>query len=226
MAESPHNEMINEKKGPSKNYYELLQINRNAGPMDIIHAYRHAKLAYQQDSLAVYSLYSDEEIETIRSQIETAYHVLSDPEKRKAYDASLGDEAGPEQPQTSKNQKVIRFSDYSEQDSLQSDLNKVSDQDFEQNFEQPFEQQYDDIDEYTGALLKEIREKKGITIDSIADHTKIGKQYLYAIETEREDDFPEKVYLKGYLGQYAAEIGLDPQKVVQTYPPLIDIPET
>jgi len=222
MTEFPHNKMIDRKKPASaKNYYELLQISPSAGPMDIVNAYRHTKLAYQQDSLAVYSLYSNEEIENIRSQIEEAYHVLSDSEKRKAYDVSLGAKTGSEQPKTGRDQKVIRFSDYSKRDSLQTSLNMAPDQ----NVKQSLEYQYENVDKYTGALLKENREKNGITIDSIAKHTRIGKQYLNAIESERMDRLPATIYLKGYLGQYAAEIGLDPQKVVQSYPPLMDIHE-
>jgi len=211
MNESPRGNMSDTKR-PVKDYYELLQVSPDAGPMDIIHAYRHAKLAYQPDSLAVYSLYSDEEIEHIRAQIEEAYHVLSDPEKRRAYDAARGMEAGPEQ--TGRQQKVIRFSDYSRQDDLQDELDMTPDKEIEQS--------YDDVEAYTGALLREIREKKGITIDAIAKRTRISKQYLHAIEAEKKEDFPATVYLKGYLGQYAAEIGLDPQKVVHAYPPLAE----
>jgi len=214
--------MINgEKQASAKNYYEILQVDSNASPMDIVNAYRHTKLAYQQDSLAVYSLYSDEEIEDIRSHIEEAYHVLSDSEKRKAYNASLAVKTGPEQAKTGRDQKIIRFSDYSDRDRLQTSLNMASNQDVEQSLKH----RHDDVDEYTGALLKEIREKSGVTIDSIAEHTKIGKRYLNAIEAERKDDFPAMAYLKGYLGQYAVEIGLDPQTVVQSYPPLMNSPE-
>lgn len=212
MNESPRGNMSDTGK-PVKDYYELLQISPDAGPMDIIHAYRHAKLAYQPDSLAVYSLYSDEEIEHIRAQIEEAYHILSDPEKRRAYDATRSAGARPEQ--TDGQQKVIRFSDYSRQDDIQSELDMAPDADTDAL--------YDDVAVYTGALLREIREKKGITIDAIARRTRISKQYLHAIEAEKKEDFPATVYLKGYLGQYAAEIGLDPQKVVQTYPPLAEI---
>jgi len=223
MSEIPYNKIINGgKPAPAKNYYELLQISTNATPIDIVNAYRHAKLAYRQDSLALYSLYSSEEIENIRSRIEEAYHVLSNPEKRRAYDASLGAKTGTAHTETDRNKKVIRLSDYSERDSVQTMLNIASDM----NAEQSFMHRYDDADKYSGALLKKIREEKGITIDSIAKHTRIGKQYLKAIEAERQDDFPATIYLKGYLGQYAAEIGLDPQKVVQTYPPLMNIHET
>jgi len=211
MNESPRSNMSDTKR-PAKDYYELLQIEADAGPMDIIHAYRHAKLAYRPDSLAVYSLYSDEEIEHIRAQIEEAYHVLSDPEKRRAYDAARS--AGAEPEQAGGHPKVIRFSDYSRQDGLQGDLDMAPDPEIEQS--------YDDVAVYTGALLREIREKKGITIDAIARRTRISKQYLHAIEAEKKEDFPATVYLKGYLGQYAAEIGLDPQKVVHAYPPLAE----
>jgi len=71
------------------NYYELLEVQPDASNMDIINAYRQAKLTYKTDSIATYSLFDDVELDRIRTEIEMAYETLSGIGKRQAYDAEL-----------------------------------------------------------------------------------------------------------------------------------------
>ncbi len=76
-------------KKKKNNYYELLEVQPDASNMDIINAYRQAKLTYKTDSIATYSLFDDVELERIRTEIENAYDILSHIEKRQIYDAEL-----------------------------------------------------------------------------------------------------------------------------------------
>ena len=71
------------------NYYELLDVSPDAKNLEIIRAYRRAKLTYRADSMATYSLFEEAELEHIRDEIEQAYQTLSNPEKRQAYDVEL-----------------------------------------------------------------------------------------------------------------------------------------
>lgn len=71
------------------NYYELLDVPPDAKNLEIIRAYRRAKLTYRADSMATYSLFGEAELAHIRNEIELAYQTLSDPEKRQAYDEEL-----------------------------------------------------------------------------------------------------------------------------------------
>ncbi len=73
-----------------KNYYEVLEVSTNAKSEDIYHSYQRAKLAYSNDSLALYSLMSPEECRNILDLVEEAYSILSDPQKRKRYDEARG----------------------------------------------------------------------------------------------------------------------------------------
>lgn len=71
-------------------YYDLLEVPPDASPQEIRAAYLRAKSAYRKDSIALYSLISEEETEGFLRKIEEAYGVLSSPERRKEYDRSYG----------------------------------------------------------------------------------------------------------------------------------------
>jgi curved DNA-binding protein CbpA len=73
-----------------KNYYEVLEIPSNAKSEDIYHSYQRAKMAYSNDSLALYSLMSQDECRNVLDLVEEAYSILSDPNKRKKYDEARG----------------------------------------------------------------------------------------------------------------------------------------
>lgn len=73
-----------------QSYYEILDVNFNANPEVIRTAYIRAKNAYNRDSLAAYSLFDQEESRKILDEIEEAFTILSDSEKRRKYDESHG----------------------------------------------------------------------------------------------------------------------------------------
>lgn len=68
-----------------------------------------------------------------------------------------------------------------------------------------------------GAWLRQNREVRGIELREIADSSKIGLAYLQAFEEERFDLLPAPVFAKGFLRQYAAYIGVDPEEAVNFY---------
>lgn len=77
-------------KDGKQSYYEVLDVSFNANPEVIRTAYIRAKNAYNRDSLAAYSLFDKEESKRILNEIEEAYTILSDSEKRRKYDESHG----------------------------------------------------------------------------------------------------------------------------------------
>ena len=67
-------------------YYEILEVAPNATAKEIQRAYEHAKEAFNNDSVAIYSLFSEQEIRQIQVAIEEAYRVLLEEVLRKSYD--------------------------------------------------------------------------------------------------------------------------------------------
>ena len=71
--------------------------------------------------------------------------------------------------------------------------------------------------EFTGTLLRKIRESQGIELSEIAKLTKISSTHLQAIEAEKFADLPALVYTRGFVQQLAKFLKLDPTQVSKTY---------
>jgi len=214
-----------------KDYYALLRITPDASKLDIINAYRRAKLTFRKDSLAVYSLYDEEDLSAIRKQIDKAYAVLSDRDKRLTYDVQHGyvPAAGLEDRVWPDEEELLAESESLSEET--PDDPAAANQEVGSNvvrlhpakkrdYDPDLERRMQTAEIFPGMLLREIREYRGIDLQSVADHTRISMIYLKAIEDEDTSALPARVYLKGYVGQYAAELGLEPHRVVQAYPPL------
>ena len=67
-------------------HYEVLEISYDAALEDVERAYRIAKAAYAEESLALYSVFDGTDAAVIRERVERAYEVLSDFDARHAYD--------------------------------------------------------------------------------------------------------------------------------------------
>ena len=70
---------------------------------------------------------------------------------------------------------------------------------------------------YNGAVLKQIRELKSISLDELAKITCIRSTYLEAIEEENFNKFTSEIYLKGYLICYVEALKLDPDQIIEEY---------
>lgn len=69
-----------------------------------------------------------------------------------------------------------------------------------------------------GAYLRWARERAGLTIGELSDRTKIGSARLEDIEAERVDRLPPRVYLRGFVHEFARSLGLaDPFHLSDLY---------
>ncbi len=64
--------------------------------------------------------------------------------------------------------------------------------------------------------LKEVREKKEISIEQIFNKTRIDKKYLTAIEENNFDIMPN-VYIRAFIKEYAKTIGLNSDEVLDKF---------
>ena len=69
------------------------------------------------------------------------------------------------------------------------------------------------------------RRKKKISLEQIAQATKIGVRSLQAIETEDFKKLPGGIYSTSYIRQYANAIGFDESPILALYYSTIGIPE-
>ncbi len=70
---------------------------------------------------------------------------------------------------------------------------------------------------FTGEVLRRAREARGLTVQQLAERTRITRHHLENVEAERYGKLPPTVYLRGILTSVARELRLDPAAVAKTY---------
>ncbi len=69
----------------------------------------------------------------------------------------------------------------------------------------------------TGQLLRETREKKGVTLNEVAMATKINVKVLESMENGDVESLPSKAFLRGFVQTYANYLKLDSKKVLNSF---------
>jgi len=69
----------------------------------------------------------------------------------------------------------------------------------------------------TGHVLKDARQAQNLTLEKISQTLRIRKEYLEALEDHSIDKFPERVYIMGYVRNYAKLLKLDETKILQDF---------
>lgn len=78
-----------------------------------------------------------------------------------------------------------------------------------------------------GDALRAVRLDLGLTLDELAETTRVRKSYLQAIEEMRLDALPSRPFTIGYIRAYAIALGLDPEAAVERFKaeePVLDEP--
>jgi len=73
----------------SQNYYEILDVDPSATEDEVKRSYRLVRRSFEPESMAIYSLYSPEETEAIGAKIDEAFGILTNRDRRRAYDKYL-----------------------------------------------------------------------------------------------------------------------------------------
>lgn len=71
--------------------------------------------------------------------------------------------------------------------------------------------------ETVGEYLKKERELRQISLQEVAEETKISVSRLKALEANQFDQLPAPIYIRGFVRIYAEYIGLDPADVMMRF---------
>ena len=70
---------------------------------------------------------------------------------------------------------------------------------------------------WSGDALRSVREARGLSLQQIAERTKVTRHHIENIEADRYTALPAPVYLRGILLSLARELRLDGQKISRSY---------
>lgn len=231
--------------GDAPTFYDILEVSPDATPHEIRDAYARLKTAYSKDSLATYSLIAPDEIEGVVRQVEEAFQILSHPEKRREYDRNYHEQKrsfafSPPPPPVDPTRRpdlfgasnIVSIDRTPPMDGSIEDLGSLMAPKTEVSVPstdtpspvigggRPVERVGMNLDgekEWKGELLRQIRETQGISLEEMADATRISKTYITAIEEENYAKLPASVFVRGFVVQIAKRLSLAHDKVAAAY---------
>ncbi|MBX3185734.1 MAG: helix-turn-helix domain-containing protein [Labilithrix sp.] len=180
-------------------HYAVLGIGRSSSDEEIRRAFKRQREIYATGGLATTSLLDEAALGGAQARVDEAHDTLLDPVRRRAYDLSMF--AEPDAPGSTDASSIPRPALAAEQLMLQSELAREIGPDTE----------------FTGPLLRKVRESQGIELVEISSRTKISKAHLVALEEETYDHLPAIVYVRGFVTELAKYLRLDPAQVQRTY---------
>lgn len=180
------------------NLYDVLWTHRGATDEELRRAYKRQRDIYQPQSLPLTSLLSAEQLQTEQARVEEAHETLLDPLRRKAYDASVFPDG---HAQSAPAPAMLDAAMEAERSLLRQELSR----------------EITAETEFTGRLLKKVREAQGVELEDIAKQTKIAIAHLRALENEAFSELPALVYTRGFVQQLAKYLKLDPTQVSRSY---------
>ncbi len=178
--------------------YESLWTHRGATDEELRRAYKRQREIYLPDSLPLTSLLTEEELARERARVDEAYDTLLDPIRRRAYDKATSPEpdSSAEAPRPEVDAALA-----AERAMLRAELAR----------------EIHPETEFTGELLRKVRQSLGIELEEIAGKTKISLAHLSAIEEEDFKALPATVYARGFVHEIAKLLKVDPTQVSRTY---------
>ncbi|MGE0787048.1 MAG: helix-turn-helix domain-containing protein [Sandaracinaceae bacterium] len=180
-----------ERTVPPESHHDLLEVDRGATDEDVRRAFKRAKEIYAAHALACYGLFEPAELDVVRARLEEAYDVLLDPARRRPYELS-----------------VFPIEE-DEEDEEPSSLRRPADL--------PPPPVITPDTDFSGPLIRQVRESQGIELKRISQRTKVGLNYLEAIEKDDFSSLPAPVYVRGFVTEVAKFLHLDAAHVSRTY---------
>ncbi len=177
--------------------YSMLGVTRSASDEEIRRAYKRQREIYATGGIATASLLDATQLAVAQRKLDEAYDTLLDLVRRRAYDLSTFPEPEPEVLSARTTRPALAAEQLMLQEELQREIGPET--------------------EFTGSLLRKVRESQGLELADISAKTKIARAHLLAIEDERFEDLPALVYTRGFLVELAKQLRMDPLHVQKTY---------
>ena len=190
---------------PPDSHYELLEVPPTASFEDIRRANRRIRDIYGGESVAISGLYDPASLEAVHRRLDLAYTTLMDAAKRKEYDMELFPDGVPMPVNPPPHADAPAPRPAAKVDEPAAIAVR------------PAMPELSPVTEFSGPLLRQVREAIGIELREIAERSKISMAYLAALEGEVFAKLPAAVYVRGFLAEYARALGLDVERVKQTY---------
>ena len=207
------------KKLTEQDYYNLLDISPKASFGEVRSAYDQAMSIYTTDSIATYTLFTEQERELILSRLAEAYKTLTNSQLRKEYNHLLI-ERGERSPQE------MGFLSSEDSNGASGKLLEVSVESLTQKQRETKDERlpsnanlslFDTQISVTGKIIKTIRTTQEISLEEIFKQTNISRETLEDIEEERFEKLPALVYLRGFLKAYANILQVNQTEMVDGY---------
>ena len=216
----------------NKNLYETLNVSPSASFEEIRDAYLQAKSTHSEENMALYSIMSTENLDENINEIENAYKVLSNEERRIKYHKENNIESSwILTKEASNNNNLIEkskndFTEVNENSPTKENkiANLVANNKFALKYDSDpiFEKEIKDTTEYSGEILRRIREYKNVNIERMSEMTRISKTHIRNIESDNYSQLPARVYTRGFVYQYAKCLKINPDEVASSYMNRVD----
>lgn len=209
----------------SLNPYEILDVDPRATVAEIKRAFQIAVKTYGPGHMATASIFTEEQREQILNKVHEAYNILMDPERRRQWDDILRQKGlfpleveppvrpiplkEPPTPSTIPKPKILELQKREDMGDKEEKARKIAE----------LLEGARAKGQWSGNILRQAREIMGLTVEDVAQKTKIGRGHIRSIEEDSYTFLPPDVYVKGFITQIAKTVGVDPEVIV---PPLME----
>jgi flagellar biosynthesis protein FlhG len=177
--------------------YAALGVTRSASDEEIRRAYKRQREIYATGGLATVSLLDSRQLTAAQRKLDEAHDTLLDAVRRRAYDLSTFPDSEPEVLSARTTRPALAAEHLMLQGQLEREIGPDT--------------------EFTGSILRKVRESQGLELGDISTRTKIARAHLQSIEEDSFESLPALVYTRGFLIELAKQLRLDPAHVQRTY---------
>jgi cytoskeleton protein RodZ len=68
-----------------------------------------------------------------------------------------------------------------------------------------------------GAYLRDLRTRRGVSLDEVARTTRVAQRYLQSLENDAFEDLPAPVFIRGFIRAYCQALGESPHEALAHY---------